>query len=75
MSKEPESKELMLTPSFIIELQKERDNPEIGEKLEEWGVIERKGRYKKRFVKLTDKGVKKALNISLVMEDKKGGDE
>jgi predicted transcriptional regulator len=58
--------QLILETTYL--LQKKKDE-KIIDKLEEWGLIEAQGRYKKRMKRFTPKGIKKALNISLAMED------
>ncbi len=68
MSKDPTVKELMQAPALMVEYQnagKEKD-PQTTEALEEMGLIERVRKTKQR--KLTSKGIKACLNISLAIE-------
>ncbi len=68
--KETPVNQLLLEKAYFIEHQTKKEaDPKIGEKLEEWGLIEAKGKKIRKFKRLTTKGIKEALNISLVMEE------
>lgn len=63
-----EGREIMLTPLYLIEFQGNTATDEMERYLEKWGLVERKNRRSKKLT-LTQKGVKKALESSIVLED------
>jgi hypothetical protein len=65
-------KEQMLTPLYLIEFQGGTSSPEINNLLVKWGLIEKKSRRSPR-LSLTLKGLKKALESSIVLSDEERG--
>lgn len=69
--REESASQLMLETVYLLQ---EKKDEKIIDKLEEWGLVEAQGKSKRRIKRFTGKGLKKALTISLAMEEKDGGD-
>ena len=62
-----DEREMMLTPLYIIKFMEKAHSPEVDQKLMEWGLVE-KVSSRSKTLRLTKKGLHKALESSIVIE-------